>query len=65
MQEVLDTHTRSVQQNNNDNDDLAAAYSALNADQQRIADKVVNVVCHQKETLRLIVIQVARAKAEL
>ena len=55
MQKVLDTHTRSVQRNNNDNDDLAAAYSALNADQQRIADKVVNAVCHQKETLRLIV----------
>jgi len=55
MQEVLDTHTRSVQRNNNDNDDLAAAYSALNADQQKIADKVVNAVCHQKETLRVIV----------
>ena len=55
MQEVLDTHTRSVQRNNNDNDDLAVAYSALNAHQQRIADKVVNAVCHQKKTLRFIV----------
>ena len=55
MQEILDTHIRSVQRNNNDNDHLAAAYSALNANQQKIADKVVNAVCHQKETLRLIV----------
>jgi len=32
MQEVLNTHTTTVQQNDNDNDDLAATYNALNAD---------------------------------
>ena len=44
-----------MQKNHNDEDDLAAAFNELNTDQQRIVNKVVNMVCHQNKALRLIV----------
>ena len=55
MQEVIDTHTRLVQKNASDEDEVAAAYNELNTDQQRIVDKVFDTVCHQHKALRLIV----------
>lgn len=55
MQEVIDTHTRSVQKNASDKDDVAEAYNELNTDQQRIVDKVFDTVCHQHKALHLIV----------
>jgi len=55
MQDVVDTHIRSAQKDRTDSDSLAAAYSTLNCDQQRIVDKVVTAVCHSHEQLRLIV----------
>jgi len=55
MQDVIDAHVRSVQQNTADNGDLTEAYNELNEDQRRVVNKVVTSVCNQQQPLHLIV----------
>ena len=52
MQEALDNHRRSVTDQNADIDD---AYKELNLNQKRIVDRVMDTVCRQQQTIRMIV----------
>jgi len=55
MQDVIDTHVRSVSRDNEHSDQLSADYNQLNADQKRIVDTVVSSLCSNRQPLHLIV----------
>ena len=55
MQDVIDTHIRSVSCDNEHSDRLSADCNQLNADQKRIVDTVVSLVCSNRQPLHLIV----------
>jgi len=55
MQDVIDTHIRSVSRDNAHSDQLSADYNQLNTGQKRIVDKVVSSVCSNRQPQYLIV----------
>ena len=56
MHEVLQAHRCTVDSCRLDDcDDTSAAYQALNADQKRVVDKIVDSVCNNDKAIHLIV----------
>jgi len=55
VHDVISAHALSVMQDKHSSTDLADTYSALNADQKRIVDKVVAVVCAGISPMRMVV----------